>query len=472
MNRYLKNIYAYGKNSTIAIVAILLVGTLSSSCAVNKFKATELSFKDCVIRDYNVGDTSSIANIKWNQFYKDKYLLALIQEGLNNNYDLKNAILNIDKALAYFKKSKADFYPVLGANANAKSANNSYKEGGSLNQLYNMDLSLSWEIDIWGKIRNAKKGKFQDLLAEKSTKDAVTTQLIAQIAKTYYSLLSLDTQHKLVIETINNRETYYKTVKLLKESAQVNEVAVLQAEAQLYAVKAYLPNIRNAITVSENTLCMLLGRVPGPIERDSNKSITDLDFELPNTGIPASLLANRPDVLAAEHRVKNSIYNVNFAKASMYPALTIEASSGTTASNFNNWFSASSFLWNIAAGLSAPIFNGRALKTQKDVAIVQYQQAINNFKLSVINAGVEVSNALSNFNNYKELAICQYKQCSVLEKAYEFSIDLLISGYGTYLDVLAAQNGLFSAKLSFISSAQNYAEANIELYRALGGGWK
>lgn len=463
-----------GAGSTV----VLLIGLtlFATSCAGIKPQTPEIENSNKLVRTIDnqpsntPADSSTIADLSWDRFYEDPYLVKLIEQGLENNADLQIAIYRIDQALAYFKKSKGDFYPSLSADASA--AYNGDFKGSKAQQAYSFGVSASWEIDIWGKIRNAKRGRYAALLAQENSKNAVITQLIANIATAYYQLIALDTQKELVIETIKNRETYYQTVKDLKESAQVNEVAVLQAQAQLYIAQAYIPNIDNAIRITENTICYLLGIVPGPIERDRIHSIGDIVLSSNTACFPSQILRNRPDVLAAEKSVTSYLYDYKSAQAAMYPALTISGNIGTDVSAFNSWFSASSFIWGAAAGLVQPIFKGRALRTQKETAKLDYEIAISNFKATVLNAGMEVSNALSADKTNTEVAKYQLKQCMVLDKAYEYSIDLLINGYGTYLDVLVAQESAFNAQLSLIGSLQECVNAKIELYRALGGGWK
>ncbi len=463
------------KSGTTLLMIVGLI-TLSTSCASSKDVLSEMEYPENIVRTTDdspmaqTNDTTSIADLPWNQFYQDPYLTKLIEQGLQNNTDLKTAVYRIDQAAAYFKKSKADFFPTLSADA-AASFQGGFQDNGA-SQAYSMGIYSSWEIDIWGKIRNAKRGKYSALLAQENSKNAIETQLIANIATAYYQLIALDTQKDLVIETIKNREDYYSTVKALKESAHVNEVAVLQAQAQLFIAQAYLPKIDNAIRATENTICYLLGTVPGPIERDLNIFIGDIALNYDTTFISAHILANRPDVLAAEKTVASYLYNYKSARAAMYPALTISGNINSDALSLDSWFSAPSFVWGAAAGLVQPIFNRRALKTQKETARLDYEIAVTNFKATVLNAGMEVSNALNANKTNNELAKMQMQQCEVLDKAYEYSIDLLINGYGTYLDVLMAQESAFESKLALISSLQECVNARIELYRALGGGWK
>lgn len=451
-------------------IVFAIVSLIAVSCGIKNYQPIEISQKDSLIRESFSTDTTNITSMNWKSFYKDPHLQTLINEGLSNNIDLKVALYRIEQAAAYYKKSKGDLYPSVSAGASA-TFNGNYR-GATVSELYNFGVSASWEADIWGRIRNAKKSKYADLLAQEGSKNAIITQLIANIAQSYYALIAFDTQKKLVEETIRNRTDYYQTVKALKESAQVNEVAVLQAEAQLCEAQGYIPSINNAIRIMENSICYLLGRVPGPVTREITEPIQDINMTDPPVGLSSLLLKNRPDVLAAEKTVMSYHYNLKSAKAAMYPALKLTGNTGLDATELKSWFNITSAAWNLAAGLVQPIFNGRALRTQKEVAYYQYEQAVINFKSSVLNAGMEVSNAMSQIRANAELAKYKYKQYMALGKAYEFSVDLLVNGYATYLDVLTAQNGVFNSQMAFISTVQEYYNAKIELYRALGGGWK
>lgn len=436
-----------------------------ASCAV-KYQRPEVDH-DNLVRDANPKDTTfDISNLNWRNFYKDPILCELIDSALVSNLDLQVAIKRIDQAASYFKQSKAFIFPTLGAKGSASYSNTPY---------FTVGISASWEIDIWGKLTKAKRAKYQQLLAQEGTKNAIITQLIANLAKSYFTLIALDTQKEFVVETIANREKYLETVKMLKQAAKVNEIAVLQAQSQLLSAQEYLPDINNAIYITENTISLLLGKVPQPIKRTEVENINnliELISPLDSVGIPVNLLRNRPDVIAAEHTLISTLESFNSAKAAMYPALTLSGNISSDATQISQWFAMpSSLIWGIVGGLIQPIFNGRALKTQKEVAYKEFEAATFQFKSSVLSAGIEVSNALSSFNADKEKTALVVKQFYTLDKAYEYSVELLVNGYASYLDVLTAQEGVFNAQISLISGVQDCINDQIELYRALGGGW-
>lgn len=453
-------------------IGILLFIVVLTSCSVKRYEKPTVTDADQLIRNSAQHDsTYDVAAISWREFYKDPQLVQLIEAGLESNINLQIAMRRIEQAEAYVTQSKAAFFPTL----------NAYAQGGANNGLIggtwdgkgvlSFGLSSSWELDVWGKLRSAKRAQVTVLLAQANNRTAIQTALIANLATAYYTLISLDVQRQVIIDQISAREDYLNTVRALKESAKVNEVAVLQAEAQLQVAKAYLPEIAMGIQMTENSICLLLGEPSRAIDRSPHKTLSELQFPEENTGLSALLLKNRPDVRAAELGVESHFQQVNVARAAMYPALTITGNISTDASTFNNWFRMpESIVWSAIGGLTQPIFNGLKLRTQKKVAQKEFEIAVLDYRNTILNAGMEVSNALLKTRMTKEKATYQMVQLRALEKAYDFSLDLLKSAYGTYLDVLNAQQGVLNAQLSLIECYKDNINARVELFRALGGG--
>lgn len=450
------------------IIAITFLAL--SSCAV-KYRQPELQ-KDLIIRDANPADTVfDVSNLNWRDFYKDSLLCSLIDSALVNNLDLKIAIGRMEQAAAYFKQGKASLFPSLSGSATGGYLKSDLATAKS--PYFSLGLNLSWEIDIWGKLSSAKRSKYQSLLAQESTKNAVKTSLIANIAKSYYTLIALDTEKNFILDAIANREEYLATVKDLKKAAQVNEIAVLQAESQLMNAKSYIPNIDQAIYQTENSICIMLGIPPKAIEREIINDIFEIELtSVDEVGIPANLLRNRPDVLAAEFQLKSTLESFNSAKAAMYPSLSLTGNVSSDAVQIAQWFAMpASLIYGIIGGLTQPIFNARTLKTQKEVALKEFEIAENSFKNAVLNAGTEVSNTIYFLKEDKKKAEYLKKQFDALNKAYIYSVELLINGYANYLDVLSAQEGMFNAQINLIEGVQECINDQIDLYRALGGGW-
>ncbi len=452
--------------STILISGILI---LVASCSV-QYQRPQLD-TDHLIRNALPADTTfDVTKLRWQDFYKDSVLCDLIDSALTSNFDIKIALSHIEQAAAYFKQSKWAIAPNLGADVSASYSKSSLVDPKS--PYFSVGISASWEIDIWGKLTKAKRAKYEQLLSQENTKNAVVTRLVADIAQSYYTLVTLDIEREFVLETIENRRNYLQTVRTLKESAQVNEVAVLQAESQLYSVLNYLYDIDDNIYRAENSLSLLLGKVPGPIYRKQYDNISNVVFGIDSLGIPANLLSNRPDVMAAENALKSSLHSYNSATAALYPSLTLTGNISSDATQINNWFAMpASLIWGVVGGLVQPILNGRQLRTQKDIAYQEFEISSTQFKETVLQAGIEVSNALHSFKSNKAKSEFQYKQYLALDKAYQYSVQLLINGYANYLDVLTAQNGVFNAQIDLIEGIQDCINNQIELYRALGGGW-
>jgi NodT family efflux transporter outer membrane factor (OMF) lipoprotein len=430
-------------------------------------------------RDNASGDTiHSLANINWHNFYNDPDLQKLITAALESNSDIRLALNKLNQADQYVQQSKAAFLPTLSANANGSLSRvtiygPSTPPTSQPYQDWRLYATASWEADIWGKLRSAKKAQLATYLQQQATVALVKTELVANIASAYYQLIMLDKQKAITNKNIDSYAKYLETVKNLKKAAQVNEVAVLQAKAQLASAKAYLPQIDASIATNENYICMLLGRTPSPIVRSTDIDLILFHTEELNAGIPVQLLNNRPDVQAAEYALRASHEQFNIAKAAMYPQLTLGGDIGTESKSITNWFNLpGSLLWNTIAGLTQPILTGRTLKTQKEIARLQEDAALISFRQSLLTAGSEVSNALANIHFISKQAEYQKEQVDELAKAYEYSQELLVNGYATYLDVLSAQNNVLSTELALYNTYNNVIQQKIILYRALGGGWK
>lgn len=459
-------------NKKLLFVA-MIVALFATSCSV-KYQAPTVNEKEMVRTDVALDTAVKVEKITWTEFYQDPYLRKLIDSALVNNMDMRTAVLRMEQAGAYFKQSKWNFAPNFNANAGVQYGVPTY--GSAKTPYYTVGASMSWEIDITGKINQMKKSKFEAFLAQQNVVRQVQTQLIASVAGNYYYLKTLDVQKTLVEQTIINRRQYLATVQAFWESGKANEVAVLQAKAQLINAQEYLYQIEENIFMTENGICMLLGKPAGNVERISANDIEDVIGSIVKMGqmfetIPAEFLSNRPDVAAAENGVKSALHGFNVAKKSMYPSLNITGNVSADATDISNWFkSPSTWVWGIAGGLVQPILNSRQLRTNKEVAWKEYQIAEQTFKTTVINAGIEVSNVVYALGTNELMIEAEREKVFALGRAYNSSVDLFVNDYATYLDVLTAQTGLFDAQMSFVDEVRQYVTNKIELYRALGGG--
>lgn len=456
---------------------ILAIAALSlQSC----FVAKEYSRPDTVINEHLFRtdqlsqDSLSMAQVSWKEIFTDQKLQNYIEEALVNNMDIRIAIKQMDIANAYFKQGKAGYFPVL--NANATAAHQKFSEqsqmGRQISSVNQFEISggLSWEVDIWGKIRSNKRAAEASYLQTIAAHQAVKSRLIANIASLYYQLMALDEQIRVTEETVRTRSESLETTQALKEAGNVTEVGVKQTEAQVYTAQAILIDLKNQVRLLENTFSILLGSHPQNIDRNSLKD-QNLDIDL-RIGIPTELLSNRPDVMASEYGLIQAFEMTNVARSNFYPSLTLTASGGLQSMELNQLFDTKSLFANIVGGLAQPILNGRRIKTQFEVSEAQQEQALLQFQLALLNAGKEVSDALFSIEAAEEKIKVKEKENDAYELASEYSQELLNNGFGNYLEVLTAQERALSSNLDMINAKNARLQAIVNLYEALGGGWQ
>lgn len=456
------------KTSIIAsMIAVLLF-----SCSTSKHYQRNNKVADNLYGDITTGE-SNLSDEHWENIFNDPLLDSLIAEGLQNNLDLQAAIQRVVAAESSFKKSKAALAPSLSAEAYQsyyRYSESTYPDGPRNFDLSDIALESSWEIDMWGKLNSAKKAAYANFLATDAARKAVQTRLIANISSAYYSLLALDSKLEITRATVKNSAELVETLKVLKESGNVTGAAVVQSEASRYAAEVTIPDIEQQIKATENTLCLLLGRTPGPIQR--GKLDEQRAHKLLDVGVPATLLDRRPDVMQAEYEVISAYELTNNAKAYFYPSLTLTADVGLEALDLDELLDPSSFVATIVGGLVQPIFNKRTNKTRLEIAKAQQEEALLNFKSSLLNAGSEINDALALYHAAVKKIELRQKQLEALEKSVDYTKELLTYGSATYTEVLDAQQSLLSAQLNDVNDRVQQLNAVVSLYRALGGGWK
>ncbi|WP_309328789.1 efflux transporter outer membrane subunit [Mucilaginibacter sp.] len=467
------------RKSIIKYILLITVLTGASlSCKVTKpFQNAGMVTND-LYRGQNSADTTTIATLPWESLFADTILNGLIKEGINHNLNLKTAIQKIAEAQAALGQASGALLPSLSGNATVTRSKQSeaglnLPAGYSVNTLttsYQLSLSSSWEADIWGKLGSAKKAAYANLLQSDAAKRAVQTQLIADIANNYYNLLALDKQLEITNQAIQFRIKDVETMKALKEGDVVTGAAVVQSEANRYAAEVAIPDIKRSIRETENAIDLLLGRSPGPVNRaklDDQKPVSNLQ-----TGISSQLLQNRPDVQQAQYAFRAAFENTNQARTYFYPALTITASGGFSNLTLKDFF-INSIFYNIAAGLTQPIFNQGINKARLKTARAQQMEALNNFQQTLLVAGQEVSNALYAYQTGIEKDTSRTKEIEALRKSVDYTQQLLrYSSATNYNDVLIAEQALLAARISGINDRLQQLQAIVNLYRALGGGWR
>lgn len=423
-------------------------------------------------------DSLSMADLSWKELFTDPYLVQYIERGLENNIDIRVAIQQVLAAEAYAKQGKAGYLPILNANA---SASRSYisKNGpqgamvsGGKDHADQFQLSgtLSWEADIWGKIRSSHRASEADYLRTVAAHQAVKSRLVSDIAATYFQLMALDAQLEITKRSIVVRDSSVSTIQALKDAGNVTQVAVDQNIAQYNNARALQVDLESAIFQTENILNILLGQQPRALQRstlDEQHLYSDLKL-----GVPSLLLSNRPDVIAAEYNLVRAFEMTNVARSNFYPSLTLSATGGFQSVELDKILNTNSLFANLVGGLTQPIFNQRRIKTQKEVAEAQQEQALLEFKRALLIAGNEVSNALYTYNAETQKFEYRTLEVEALRNAEANSNELLINGFANYLDLLTARQSALNAELNVINSKLNQLLSIVDLYQALGGGWK
>ncbi|WP_019038535.1 efflux transporter outer membrane subunit [Psychroflexus tropicus] len=460
------------------IKSLLIVFCLSSlqSCFVAKdYERPEDNIESVSYRtDQLPGDSIPVSKVSWRELFKDTILQNHIEEALINNQDIRIALQQINAANSFFKQGKAGYFPTVDVNGTYThqelSPNSQFGSFFSSLDQYELNASLSWEADIWGKIRSNKRAAQASFMQSQAVHKAVKTDLISRIASGYYQILALDEQVQITEATLKSRRKSLETTKALKEAGNVTSVAVSQTEAQVYNAEALLIDLKNDIKLLENTLSILKGESPNQLAR-SNFSKQEINQEL-TTGIASDLLENRPDVIAAEYSLINAFELTNAAKSRFYPSITISATGGFQSLDPSDFISANSLFLTLIGGLTQPIFNRRQIRTEYEVALSEKEQALLNFEKTLLVASREVSDAMLNYENAQQRIEVKTKEYEAYQQALGDSKELLNNGLANYLEVLSAQENALATQLEVSQTKFDKFSAMVELYRSLGGGWQ
>lgn len=422
-------------------------------------------------------DSTSLATVSWKEIFTDPILQKHIAKALENNLDVRVALQNINAADSYLKQSKAAYLPTLSAGPNYTFQTQSLNtQTGQLfgdrvyrNQ-FDFGVNVGWEVDLWGKLNSQEKAELASYLGTVSTHQAVKSDLVASVASAYYQLLTFDDQKRIINETIALRKRNLETTLALKDAGTLTEVAVQQSEALVFNAQSLLISIDVQIALLENTVSLLLAEPSGAIER-STIAAQQMPVSL-QLGYPANLLANRPDVKAAEYRLMNAFELTNAARASFYPTLRLTGGGGITAGEIDQLFNVNSLFANVVAGLTQPILNRRQIKTQYEVSMANKEIAYLNFRRSILTAGKEVSDALKIYNSQDGFISLKRQEMEAYKNSVNYSQELVNYGLANYLEVIRASENQLNAELNISNAEYSKLDAGIELYRALGGGWR
>ena len=447
-------------NKIFSRILITIAFLSLTGCGIYKeYEREEMQFVDSLYRRMSPrAEGYSTGNISWEVMFTDPLLQEWIQTGLDYNTDLHVARLKVQEAEAALLAARWALLP--GADFNMQ---------GGLPGQFSASLGASWQADIFGGLRNAKRRAKAALEQSQAYRQAVQTQLVATISESYYTLLMLDEQLRISTRTMTTWEESIRTLEALKRAGKTNEAAVLQAKANKLGVEANILTLEKEVLAIENSLCALVGVVPMQITRS-----TLADQELPESlsaGVPAELLSRRPDVRQAELALAQAFYSVNSARASFYPNVTLSGTLGWTTGNGNIVLDPGSLIANLIAGLTQPVFGRGVNKARLQIAQAQYQQAGYLFRQSLLDAGVEVNNALTLWQTAKKRVELGKKQIVTLQAAVWNTQLLMKHGNADYLEVLTAQKNLLQAELTEASDRLDEIKSVINLYRALGGGY-
>ena len=447
------------------LIFIILTLSIVGSCRIySSYSRPEIEVSDSLFRMPVSEDTSTVASLSWKELFTDPYLQELIDSGLVRNTDLQIARLKIQEAEAVLLSSRMSFVPTLSLNpeASIRSFEN------AVSKSYSVPVSASWEIDIFGKLRNANEQAKASLLGSRAYCQAVQTQLIATIADSYYTLLMLDEQLELSEQTSDNWESYVKSLNALMENGSVTMSEIAQARASKIQVDASVLSIRQQIRSVENALSVVLGREPSAIERGS---LNEAEFpESLSVGIPLQLLRNRPDIMEAEYALQRAFYVTNAAYSAFYPTITLSGLLGWTNSGGGSIVNPGNWLMNAVGSLVQPILNKGNNISQLKISKAQQEEAKLTFQQSILDAGAEVNDALIQWQTAREkikLDRMQIDELALALKSTELSMEF---DDVNYLEVLLARQSLLQAQLAEVEDRYGEISGVISLYHALGGG--
>ncbi|WP_442591136.1 efflux transporter outer membrane subunit [Pedobacter sp. AW31-3R] len=466
-------------NYYLAFLLLLVV----AGCKISKDIPTPVNAAPEQFRGSNAADTTaSIATLPYKDFFKEEAIRNLIDTAILRNYDMQVALKNIEAASLVFSQAKLGNIPELNLKV---TANSSRPSDNSLNGLtisqfagtrhiedYSVTAGLSWEADIWRKIANQKNAAGAAYLQTAEARKAIQTRLVSNIAQGFYRLIMLDTQLDIARKNLALNDSTLRIIQMQFDAGQVTSLAIQQAEAQQLVAAGLVPQLELNISLEENALSILTGAYPQTIARIGKLNSLVLQ-EQHSTGIPAEMLSLRPDVKMAELELMKANAQTGIAKANLYPSLVITASGGLNSFKTSNWFNVPASLFGmVAGGLTQPVFQRKQLKTQYEVALVEREKSVLQFRSSVLFALGEVADELAKIEKLQEQYAIAGKRVQVVQSGLQNANFLFKSGMANYLEVINAQSNALQSELDLATIKTAQLNATVQLYKALGGGWK
>lgn len=470
--------------STGAVVALSL---LLAACAIPTSMIPRNERKNLPEQFANSTDTLNSAKVKWKDYFQDPYLNALIDTALRNNQELNIVLQEINIAKNEVRGRKGEYLPFIDlqggvgvektpryTRSGAVDANTEIKPGQEFPDPlpdFLLAANFSWQVDIWKKLRNAKKSAMMRYLATQEGKNFLVTHLVAEIANSYYELMAYDNQLEILKKNIEIQQNALGIVRLEKQAAKVTELAVRRFEAEVLKNQSRLFHVAQEIVEAENRINFLVGRLPQPVMRNS-QGFTELTPSTVYAGIPSQILQNRPDIRQAELELAAAKLDVKSARASFYPQLNISGLIGFEAFDAGYLLSKpESMMYSIMGGLTAPLVNRNGIKAMYYNANARQIQAMHQYERTILSACIEVANQLSNIRNMKSSYDLRSQQVAALTESIDISTRLFRSARADYMEVLLTQRDALESKFELIETKMQQMQAMVNVYQALGGGW-
>ncbi|PIQ48145.1 MAG: RND transporter [Cytophagales bacterium CG12_big_fil_rev_8_21_14_0_65_40_12] len=467
-------------------LGIAMIALVVNACAIPEL-AEKTARTDVPERFNNVQDTTNTAQLNWKEYFTDENLIALIDTALSNNQELNITLQEIEIARNEVSAKKGEYLPFVNLGAGmgvdkvgrytrngALEANTEIEPGREFPEPlgdFMVGAYATWEVDIWRKLRNSKKAALTRYLASIEGKNFMVTNLIAEVANSYYELLALDNQLDIVNQNIQIQTNALEIVKVQKEAARTTELAVRKFEAEVFKTKSLQFDIQQMIIETENRINFLIGRYPQPITR-SSQAFSDLALNNVQAGIPSQLLINRPDIREAEMTLAAANLDIQVARANFYPSLDLNAGVGLNAFNAKFLFTApESLLYSLAGDLVSPLINRNAIKAEYQNANAKQIQAIFNYERTILQAYLEVTNQLSNIDNLSKSFDLRRQQVEALTESINISTNLFRSARADYMEVLLTQRDALESRFELVETKMQQMHAIVNMYKALGGGW-
>jgi outer membrane protein, multidrug efflux system len=455
------------------LLFIFLFSLTVSSCLVGpKYHRPKMDTPASYVnKNEYVSDADSVLNLKWFKLFGDDVLIGLIDTALKNNLNLKIAIARIEEGRALYGFAKADLFPKIGFIAAASNNNVTGEPGINTASNYIAVGNVSWELDIWGKIRHNKRAALNQMLASEEAKKTIQTTIVSDVASLYFQLRDFDNRLEIATNTVISREDYYDKMKSRFNGGDISELELLQSEQQLRDAQAAVPNFERQVAFTEHALNVLLGQRTSSIVRGI-KNIDQPQAPVIPAGLPSTLLTQRPDIKLAEYNYMAAVERVGVAQAQRFPSLSLTGYFGAISSDLSTITSPEAAASNISARLLGPIFNFgkniRRVDAQRKVA----EQSMYAYVNAYLTGLADVENSLVAIKTFKTEYEARQLQSDAARKNLELSRARYDNGFTSYLEVLTAENGLFSASLAASSVRAQQLSSSVTLYRSLGGGWQ